>query len=48
MAFNLKNRSFLKEMDFTPRELGYLLQLSEAPQKTPPFCSLELTDLEVW
>jgi ornithine carbamoyltransferase len=30
MAFNLKNRSFLKELDFTPRELGYLLRLSEA------------------
>jgi ornithine carbamoyltransferase len=30
MAFNLKNRSFLKEMDFTPRELGYLLRLSGA------------------
>ena len=30
MAFNLKNRSFLKEIDFTPRELRYLLQLSEA------------------
>ena len=30
MAFNLRNRSFLKEIDFTPRELGYLLQLSEA------------------
>jgi len=30
MAFNLKSRSFLKEMDFTPRELGYLLKLSEA------------------
>ena len=30
MAFNLKNRSFLKEMDFTPRELGYLLKLAEA------------------
>jgi ornithine carbamoyltransferase len=29
MAFNLRNRSFLKEIDFTPRELGYLLQLSE-------------------
>ena len=26
MAFNLRNRSFLKEIDFTPRELGYLLQ----------------------
>ena len=30
MTFNLKNRSFLKELDFTPRELGYLLKLSEA------------------
>jgi ornithine carbamoyltransferase len=30
MSFNLKNRSFLKEIDFTPRELRYLLQLSEA------------------
>ena len=30
MAFNLKNRSFLKEIDFEPRELRYLLQLSEA------------------
>jgi ornithine carbamoyltransferase len=30
MAFNLKNRSFLKEIDFEPRELRYLLQLSES------------------
>ena len=30
MAFNLKNRSFLKEIDFTPRELRYLLKLAEA------------------
>jgi ornithine carbamoyltransferase len=30
MAFNLKNRSFLKEIDFEPRELGYLLRLSES------------------
>jgi ornithine carbamoyltransferase len=30
MAFNLLNRSFLKEADFTPRELRYLLQLAEA------------------
>ena len=28
--FNLRNRSFLKEVDFTPQELRYLLQLSEA------------------
>ena len=30
MAFNLKNRSFLKEIDFDPRELRYLLRLAEA------------------
>jgi ornithine carbamoyltransferase len=30
MAFNLKNRSFLKEIDFTPGELRYLLRLSES------------------
>jgi ornithine carbamoyltransferase len=28
MAFNLRNRSFLKEIDFTPGELRYLLQLA--------------------
>ena len=28
MAFNLKGRHFLKELDFTPRELKYLLDLS--------------------
>ncbi|BCJ75501.1 ornithine carbamoyltransferase [Catellatospora sp. IY07-71] len=28
MAFNLRNRSFLKELDFTPEELRHLLQLS--------------------
>ena len=30
MAFNLKNRSFLKEIDFEPRELRFLLKLAEA------------------
>jgi ornithine carbamoyltransferase len=30
MAFNLKNRSFLKEIDFEPRELRFLLRLAEA------------------
>jgi ornithine carbamoyltransferase len=30
VAFNLKNRSFLKEIDFTPHELGFLLELSQA------------------
>ena len=30
MAFNLKGRSFLKEVDFTPREMRYFLELSRA------------------
>ena len=30
MAFNLRNRSFVKEIDFQPRELRSLLQLSAA------------------
>ena len=30
MSFNLRNRSFLKEIDFTPRELRFLLQLAGA------------------
>jgi ornithine carbamoyltransferase len=30
MSYNLKNRSFLKEIDFEPHELRYLLQLSES------------------
>jgi len=29
MAFNLRNRSFLKELDFSPEELRFLLQLSK-------------------
>ena len=28
MAFNLRNRHFLKLDDFTPQEIGFLLQLS--------------------
>jgi len=28
MAFNLRNRSYVKELDFTPDELKFLLQLS--------------------
>jgi len=30
VSFNLHNRSFLKEIDFEPRELRFLLQLAEA------------------
>jgi len=33
MAFNLRNRSFLKELDFTPQELGFLLELSRDLKK---------------
>ena len=28
MAFNLRNRSFLKLLDFSPKEIKYLLDLS--------------------
>ena len=28
MAFNLRNRNFLKLLDFTPQEIKHLLQLS--------------------
>jgi len=30
VSYNLRNRSFLKEIDFTPAELRYLLRLAEA------------------
>ncbi|PIY02832.1 MAG: ornithine carbamoyltransferase [Bacteroidetes bacterium CG_4_10_14_3_um_filter_31_20] len=33
MAFNLKNRSFLKLLDFTPQEIKYLLDLALALKK---------------
>src|SRR4051795_11759262 len=45
MAFNLKNRSFLKEIDFQPRELGYLLKLSEA-LKLAKYAGTEVKHLE--
>ena len=28
MAFNLRNRNFLKLLDFTPQEIRFLLQLA--------------------
>ncbi len=28
MAFNLRNRSFVKELDFTPQELMFLITLA--------------------
>src|SRR6476661_7091961 len=44
MSFNLKNRSFLKEIDFEPRELRFLLQLSEA-LKTAKYAGTEVQQL---
>src|SRR5512136_532934 len=40
MSFNLRNRHFLKELDFTPQELQYLLKLS-ADVKTAKYAGLE-------
>jgi ornithine carbamoyltransferase len=45
MAFNLKNRSFLKETDFSPQELRYLLQLSAA-LKTAKYAGNEVKRLD--
>jgi ornithine carbamoyltransferase len=42
---NLRNRSFLKEIDFEPRELRHLLQLSEAI-KTAKYAGTEAKRLE--
>lgn len=33
MAFNLRNRHFLKLLDFTPQEIGFLLELSKDLKK---------------
>lgn len=41
---NLRNRSFLKEVDFTPRELRHLLELSEAV-KTAKYAGTEVQRL---
>jgi ornithine carbamoyltransferase len=40
MAFNLRNRHFLKELDFTPQELHYLLKLS-ADLKSAKYAGIE-------
>jgi ornithine carbamoyltransferase len=40
MSFNLRNRSFLKELDFTPEELRFLLRLS-ADLKTAKYAGYE-------
>ena len=33
MPYNLRNRSFVKEIDFSPAELRFLLKLSQAHRK---------------
>jgi len=45
MAFNLRNRSFLKEIDFQPRELRFLLQLAAA-LKQAKYAGTEMKRLE--
>ena len=45
MAFNLRNRSFLKELDFTPQELGFLLELSQDLKKAK-YAGIEKQRLE--
>jgi ornithine carbamoyltransferase len=45
MSFNLRNRSFVKEIDFEPRELRFLLQLSQA-LKTAKYAGNEAKRLE--
>ena len=42
--YNLRNRSFLKEIDFTTRELEHLLSLSAA-LKTVKYAGTELPQL---
>ncbi len=45
MAYNLRNRSFLKLLDFTPSEIRFLLKLS-ADLKTAKYCGTEQQKLK--
>jgi ornithine carbamoyltransferase len=45
VTYNLRNRSFLKEIDFDPRELRFLLRLSEA-LKVAKYAGNEVKRLE--
>jgi ornithine carbamoyltransferase len=45
VSYNLRNRSFLKEIDFDPRELRFLLRLSEA-LKAAKYAGTEVKRLE--
>jgi ornithine carbamoyltransferase len=44
MAYNIKNRSFVKELDFTPKEMNFLLDLSSA-LKTAKYAGTEQPQL---
>ena len=44
MAYNLKNRSFVKELDFEPKEMEFLLDLSSA-LKTAKYTGTEQPQL---
>src|SRR4051812_24285840 len=45
MSYNLRNRSFVKELDFEPAELRHLLKVSEA-LKTAKYAGTEVRRLE--
>lgn len=45
MAFNLRNRNFLKLLDFTPKEIGFLLSLS-ADLKKAKYAGTEVKRLK--
>jgi ornithine carbamoyltransferase len=50
MAFNLKNRSFLKLLDFSPKEIRFLLDMA-AELKTAKYTGLEqprLSGKNIW
>jgi ornithine carbamoyltransferase len=44
MSFNLRNRSFLKLLDFTPEEIRFLIDLSFNLKKAK-YCGTELPRL---
>ena len=44
MAFNLKNRNFLKLLDFSPKEIKFLIDLA-ADLKTAKYCGTEQKNL---
>ena len=40
MAFNLRNRSFVKEVDFTPKEWRFLLDLAAEREQWDDGCNV--------